>query len=179
MGHILVPLDRAGGMRRRALLAAVGVLWTPGVAGCSRIGDEEPPAGTLRFANDHHLPHVIRFAVVGVGAEPAESGRDADDALVTGDVTVRPDQRELRASSSVAPGETQTFPGVFAEPVWYGVAFAVDGRTPEAGRLPFHPAPPGRDRGRVLSGRVYPNGEFSWVISTTENPGTFAVDGSN
>jgi hypothetical protein len=155
---------------RRSLLAAFGALTAGGVAGCSSVSNDDPPAGSLRFRNDHDLPHDVRIRVTGVGTAPGE-----EPGSVTGDPTVIPSQRELRASTVVDPGETETYENVFTAEVWYGVRFTVDGEDPEhdAGRTAFHPAPEGDDPGSYLSGRIYESGEFSWVVSTTGNPGPF------
>jgi hypothetical protein len=153
---------------RRALLASLCAATVGGLSGCAALSDRSPPAGTLRFVNDHDLPHSIRLAVTGVGSEPGD-----EPGSVTGDVIVPPEQRELTASTVVAPGERETYEGVFTEPVWYGIQFEVDGETPEndAGTTVFNPAADGE--WRILVGRVYESGTLSWVVSSTDNPGAF------
>lgn len=155
---------------RRTVLAAVGTAVGGGLAGCSTFSGGDAPAGSLRLDNRDDLPHLIGVRVTGVGERPG------DDGSTAGDVAVPPSQRELTASDTLSPGETETFPGVFTEPVWYAVEFAVDGEHPAdgAGRTLYHPSPPDRDRGRVLGGTVYETGEFSWVVSATSDPGAFA-----
>ncbi|MUV60029.1 hypothetical protein [Halobacterium sp. CBA1126] len=130
---------------------------------------EDIPAGSLQLTNQDDLPHVIGVSVVDIGTD-AET--DADGYSVSGNVTVRPQQRELTASSSVAPGETQTFRNVFTESVYYLVEFTIDGAPPETGgRVPFNPST--REYDNVLDGVVSASGEFSWRISTTDNAGRF------
>lgn len=163
-------------MKRRALLSAVGVAGLSSLAGCSALSDDELPAGSLQFENRHDLPHVIRFSVVDVGERPGD-----EPGAVTGDVTVRPAQRELTAASSVAPSETQTFESVFTNSAWYSVEFAVDGRRPDhdTGRTVYNPAPADREYGMVLSGSVESDGGFTWVQSATENRGELTLGESN
>ncbi|WP_348609568.1 hypothetical protein [Halobaculum rarum] len=158
-------------MNRRALLASLSVLGVSGLAGCSSFQNEDIPAGSLEFENQDNLPHVIGISVVDIGTE-AET--DSDGYSVSGNVNVRPQQRELTASSSVAPGETQTFRNIFTESVYYLVEFTVDGNLPETGgRVPFNPSPSNREYDNILGGVVYASGEFSWGISTTDNAGRF------
>ena len=158
-------------MNRRALLTSLGALGVAGLAGCSRFLNGDVPAGSLQFENRDNLPHVIGMSVVDVGAEPATSG---EGYSVSGDVTVPHQQRTLTASSSVAPGETQTFTNIFTESVYYLIEFTLDGTTPETGgQYPFNPSPSGRQYDNVIMGVVYPSGEFSYVSSSTDNPGVF------
>jgi hypothetical protein len=158
-------------MNRRALLASLSSLGLVGIAGCSSLYQNNIPAGSLQFENQDDLPHVIRMSVIDIGTE-AET--DADRYSTSGDVTVRPQQRELTASSSIAPGETQTFRNVFTESVYYLVKFTLDGDLPETGgRVPFNPSPPDQEYDNVLGGVVYASGEFSWEVSTTDNAGRF------
>ena len=98
---------------RRSLLTALGTVTVGSLAGCTELFDDSPPAGSLRFENSHTLPHSIRFEVTGVGAEPGEGAGD-----VTGDVIAPPTQRNLTASATVSPGDTETYESVFTEPVW-------------------------------------------------------------
>ncbi|SEP33852.1 hypothetical protein SAMN05216388_11021, partial [Halorientalis persicus] len=60
-------------MKRRALLSSLGVVVASSLTGCSTPGNEEPPAGSLRFANQHDLPHSIGLTVTGIGSEPTDS----------------------------------------------------------------------------------------------------------
>ncbi len=158
-------------MNRRALLTALGTASAVSFAGCSRIRGESIPAGTLRFENHHELPHIISVAVSAVGAEPVTTGEGYD---VRGDVTIPKTQRNLRASASVAPGETQTFEAVFTEPVVYLVEFTIDGTAPEnGGRVPLSPVPDDRDYYNYVQGIVDEAGDFSWVSTTTNASGPF------
>jgi hypothetical protein len=158
-------------MYRRALLSSLSALGVSGLAGCSTFRDDDIPAGSLQFENRDNLPHVIGISVVAVGTE---SETDSEGYSVTGDVTVSPQQRELRASSSVAPGETQTFEDIFTESVYYLVEFTLDGTVPETGgQVPFTPSPSEREYYSVLGGVVSGSGEFSWQVSSTDNAGRF------
>ncbi len=158
-------------MNRRALLTSLSALGISGLPGCSSFLNDDVPAGSLQFENQDNLPHVIGISVVGVGAE---SETDSDGYSVSGDVTVPPQQRELTASSSVAPGETQTFKNIFTESVYYLVEFTLNGTVPETGgQIPFNPSPSTREYDSVLGGVVYASGEFSWRVSSTDNAGRF------
>lgn len=158
-------------MKRRTLLTSLSALHVSSLAGCSGFLNDDIPAGSLQFENRDDLPHVIGMSVVDVGAEPET---DSDGYSVSGDVTVPPQQRELTASSSVAPGETQTFKNIFTESVYYLVEFTLDGTAPETGgRIPFNPSPSEREYDNVLGGVVYASGEFSWRVSSTDNAGRF------
>ena len=158
---------------RRALLAALGTAGGAGLAGCSGLGTggtDDPPAGSLRFENDHDLPHAVSMRVTGVGTEPGDGPSE-----VTGEPIVPNTQRELSATTVVEPGETQVYEGIFAEAVWYGVAFTLDGDPPEdeAGHVQFYPAPTDGERGAILGARIDRAGKLSWVVSSTGNPGRF------
>lgn len=154
-------------MNRRALLASLSTLGVSGLAGCSGFQNNDIPAGSLQFENQDDLPHVVGISVVDVGNE-AET--DSEGYSVSDDVTVPPQQRDLTASSSVAPGETQTFRNVFTESVYYLVEFTLDGNLPETGgRVPFNPSPSNGESDNILGGVVYPSGEFSWKVSATNN----------
>jgi hypothetical protein len=158
-------------MNRRALLTSLSSLGLVGLAGCSGLQQDDIPAGSLRFENQDDLPHIIRMSVIDIGTE-AET--DTSGYSVSGEVTVRPQQRELTTSSSIAPGETQTFQNVFTESVYYLIEFTLDGDRPETGgRVPFNPSPPDREYDNFLGGVVYASGEFSWEVSTTDNAGRF------
>lgn len=132
--------------------------------------DQPLPAGSLRFVNDHNLPHSIRMEVTGVGASPGD-----EPGEVTGDVIAPPVQRNLTASTVVDPTDDETYENVFTEPVWYGVQFLLDDETPDddAGTTVFNPSDTDGGDWEVLTGKIYESGEFSWVISTTTNGGGF------
>ena len=78
-------------------------------------------------------------------------------------------------STSISPGDQQTYKSVFTEPVWYGIQFTLDGREPRdnAGTTRFHPVPPDSETGRLMTGGVGESGDFTWSISSTENTGSF------
>ena len=157
-------------MDRRAVLASFGSLAIGGFAGCSTGRSERPPAGSLRFANDDDVPHSLTVRVTDVGSSPGDG-----PGTVEGDPTAPPAQRNLSASTTVQPDSRRTYEGVFTEPVWYAVRFTLDGRPPEddAEVTSFHPAPSDGEPGAFLTGKVYASGEFSWVVSSTENAGPF------
>ncbi|MEE6209785.1 hypothetical protein U3A55_06435 [Salarchaeum sp. III] len=156
---------------RRTYLATAGAALAGGLAGCTEFtnGDDDVPAGSLQFVNEHDVPHEIQLRVVDVGTA-VEGAHD-----VTGEPTVPPSQRQLTASTVVEPGETETYDGVFIEAAWYEVRFTVDDEQPEndAGHTAFNPAPNDDDRASYLTGRVYPGGDFSWVVSATDDSGSF------
>lgn len=155
---------------RRSYLASLGAATVGGLAGCAPLGDRSPPAGSLRFDNDHTLPHAIRLEVTGVGADPGEGAGG-----VTGEVIAPPTQRNLTASTVVEPGETATYESVFTEDAWYGVQFWVDGDIPDdnAGMTRFNPAAADGGTWEFLTGHVYASGDFSWGVSSTDDAGDF------
>lgn len=158
---------------RRTFLAATGATVSTMLAGCSDLSrSDEPPAGSLRFSNDHSVPHAIRLSVVDVGGAP---GDDSGEVQGEPDTAVPPSLRTLSTTAAIDPGETVVYEDVFAEPVWYAVRFDIDGERPEdgAGGTAFHPVPPTRDRGRLLGGTVSTGGEFSLVVSSTGDLGRF------
>lgn len=155
---------------RRTVLTALGTVTVGSLPGCAYLSDDSPPAGSLRFTNDHDLPHSIRMEVTGVGADPGEGAGE-----VTGDVIAPPAQRNLTAFTAVGPADTETYENVFTEPVWHGVQFLLDGEIPEntAGTTVFNPSDADGGSWEILTGKIYESGDFSWVISTTDNPGEF------
>lgn len=155
---------------RRTLLAALGTATAGSLSGCAALTEQSPPAGSLQFENEHDLPHSIRIEVTGVGAEPGEGPGE-----VTSDVTAPPMQRNLTASTTVSPSDNETYESVFTESAWYGVQFELDGEIPEdnAGTTVFNPSDADGGSWEILSGKVYESGEFSWTVSTTDNPGRF------
>lgn len=160
-------------MNRRTLLTSVGAIGVSGLAGCSQFRNGDVPAGSLQFENRDDLPHNIGVSVVDVGAEDETT---ADGYSVSGNVTIPPQQRTLTASSSVAPGETQTFEDIFTEAVNYLVEFTLDGTTPEkGGRVPFNPSPSGGQYNSIV-GVVDSSGDVSWVIHATDNAGDFNLN---
>ena len=163
---------RSDATDRRSVLATLGSVAVAGLAGCSTGRSGEPPAGSLRFENDHDLPHSITLRVVDVGAEPA---RGTEDGQVEGDALIPPHQRNLTASTTVEPGGARTYESVFTESVWYAVAFTMDGREPEHGEIAYNPAPANRGAGRVLEGQVSRTGEFLWGIASTDDAGSFEL----
>jgi hypothetical protein len=159
------------GVNRRTLLASLGVLSVSSLSGCLSAGDTAIPAGSLQFENQDDLPHIINTSVVDIGTE---TETDAEGYSVSGDVTVRPQQQTLTASSSVAPDETQVFNDIFTESVYYLVEFTLSNGASETGvRVPFHPSPSNREYDNILRGVVHPSGQLSWMIDTTDNPGRF------
>jgi len=155
---------------RRSLLAAFGSAAVAGAAGCSSVLSDEPPAGSLRFVNEHSVPHSIAIRVTDVGTEPGDG-----PGAVDGDPVVPPAQRELTAATAIEPGEQSTYESVFTEPVWYAVQFTVDGQEPEneTGTTAFRPSPTDRAAGNTLSAKISRSGEFSWIVSSTDNAGSF------
>ncbi|WP_135806310.1 hypothetical protein [Halorussus marinus] len=155
---------------RRSVLAALSSAAVVATAGCSSIRSDDPPAGSLRFVNDDDVPHTITMGVTGVGDEPGDGA-----GMVDGDPVVPPAQRNLTAGTSIEPGESSTYESVFTEPVWYAVRFTVDGREPEnqTGVTAFRPSPTDSAAGNTLAGKIYESGEFSWIVSSTDDAGSF------
>lgn len=157
-------------LRRRSVLATVGAAALGSLAGCGGVEDDRPPAGSLQFVNDHALPHSIGMRVADVGTAPGD-----DPGTVRGDPPIPPVHRDISSSTVLDPDETETYEGIFTADVWYAVRFTVDGEEPEndAGSVAFHPAPGDDERGTFLGGKIYASGEFSWVVSATDDPGPF------
>lgn len=154
---------------RRSLLVTLGAA-IGSLSGCTTDQSDNPPAGSLRFVNEHTVPHSVTMRTTGVGSEPGD-----EPGAVRGNPIVPPAQRDLTASTTIEPDETQTYENVFTGDVWYAVRFTVDGEMPEhdGGATTFSPAPSDGESGTILSGRISSSGEFSWVISSTENSGSF------
>lgn len=157
-------------MNRRSFLAAASTSVLMGIAGCSSWVERNTPAGSLRFVNDHRVPHSFTMRVTDVGTEP---GTDA--GAVTGEPIVAESQATLTAGTSVPPGEQVVYEDVFTESVWYAVEFLIDGQVPasKTGVTAFRPSPTDQADGKILGGTVSPSGEFSWTVSSTDNPGRF------
>lgn len=157
-------------INRRSLLASLSSAAVVGLAGCSSVLSDDLPAGSLRFVNNHSVPHSITMQVTDTGSKPGDGA-----GVVEGDPLVSPAQRNLTAAVSVEPSESKTYESVFTESVWYAVQFTVDGKEPEnkTGATAFRPSPTDRSTGNTLSGKIYSSGEFSWVVSSTENSGSF------
>lgn len=156
---------------RRWFLASVGAVSIGSFAGCAMFSEQSPPAGSLRFENDHHLPHLIRLEVTDVGSEP---GTGADG--VTGTVTVPASQRNVTTATTVRPDSSQTFESVFTESAWYSVQFTIDGELPgdNSGTTRFNPAADDGGSDEFLTGHVYESGEFSWEVRTSDDAGSFS-----
>lgn len=157
-------------LTRRSVLATVWAVTAGGLAGCGALSDRSPPAGSLRFVNDHDLPHSIRLAVTDVGAEPG-----SEPGEVAGDAVAPPMQRNLTVTEQLSPNESTLYEDVFTEPIYYGVQFFLDGSAPEdtGGPVAFNPSESGGENGALLGGRVDRSGELSWVISSADNSGRF------
>lgn len=77
---------------------------------------------SLRFVNDDEtVPHSITMRVTDVGTTPGEEAYS-----VTGRTTAPPAQRNLTASTTLEPGDSETYDSVFTESVWYAIEFTVD-----------------------------------------------------
>jgi len=159
---------------RRTFLAALGTTATATLAGCSALtrDSDDTPAGSLRFENRHSVPHSIRVAVVDVGTAP---GDGQGEVRGEPDPPVRESQRTLTATGTVDPDETALYERVFTAPVWYAVQFRLDGERLEdgAGTVAFEPAPGDDERGSFLGAEVSETGEFTWVVTSTDDPGPF------
>lgn len=157
-------------LHRRSFLKAVGILGTSiSVAGCSEIGSTESseslPAGSLKFHNSDSVPHEISVEVLNVGTMRGERVDGHDTVTGTPDVAVF--QRNLTATVIVEPGEKRTYESVFKSEVWYDIRFTLDDKYPgeDSARTIFKPVRPSAETpGRILTGRVWDGGEFSWSI---------------
>jgi hypothetical protein len=162
-------------MHRRTLLATFGAAASGSVAGCSAVGTDDPPAGSLQFRNEDALPHTIRLSVTDVGSEPGD-----EPGSTAGDVTVPAPQRNLTASTNLSPEDSTTYTGVFTESVWYGIECTVDGRRTSdrevTTRVTYHPAPPGREYVTFLRALLRDSGRVELVVVTTENTGQYTPD---
>jgi hypothetical protein len=154
---------------RRALLASLGTAGLASLAGCSLIASEDVPAGSLQFVNEDVLSHEFTMEIADVGTE---YDREAD--TVVGDPAVLRPLIGRRTTAVVDADTTRTYQAIFTEPIWYTVRFTVDGEVPERGGLvSFHPAPSDGERGTYVGARVFEYGDFSPVVSATDNPGPF------
>jgi hypothetical protein len=145
---------------RREVLLTMGGGASLGLAGCSSGGrtEERVPAGSLRFANEHDLPHAIGLRVTGVAPV------DGD-----GPVEVPDEQRTLSSTSALDPGETHLYRGVFTEPVRYDLAFTLDGRPPaDSATTAFAPHEPGQAEDTSLRLVVGEEGRF--LLFDTPDP---------
>lgn len=167
--HSWVPVTCMPSLSRRSFLATLGTATVASLAGCG-FGESDLPAGSLQFVNNHDLPHRIGMRVTGVGTEPGDGPNE-----VTGDPVVTQSQRELTASTTIQPGDTQTYEEIFTYDVWYGIEFTIDGERPgdNGGLARFNPAPTDDERGSILGGTAHEGGDFGWVVSGTDNPGAF------
>ncbi|WP_080510135.1 hypothetical protein [Halorubrum distributum] len=155
---------------RRSFLKAVGIIGTSiSVAGCSEIGSTESseslPAGSVKFHNDDSVPHEISVEVLNVGTMRGE--RIDGHYTVTGTPDVAVFQRNLTATVVLEPGEIRTYESVFESEVWYDIRFTLDDKYPgeDSARTIFKPVRPSAETpGRILTGRVWDGGEFSWAI---------------
>jgi len=162
---------------RRSFLRVAGIIGvSTSLAGCSGIGlmdsSEDLPAGSLKFDNDHTVPHEISIEVLNVGTSKGER-RDGHDTI-TGTPDTAVPQRNLTATTIVEPGQTQTYESVFESRVWYDVRFTLDDEYSgeDLGRTVFHPnSSSDETTGQILGGNVSDGGELSWQISTTDNLG--------
>lgn len=163
-------------MKRRALLSSLGVCGISCLAGCSATATEEPPTGSVRFSNQHDLPHVVGFTITDIGTETA---RSSESSVVTGDtrLSLPIHKQDLTTSVSIAPSETVLYPDIFSKqaqkPIYYAVEFTVDGSVPkEGGRIPYSPAPTTDER-YILSVDITESGSLSPEIVRTTNEGGF------
>lgn len=162
-------------LNRRAFLATLGASTIGSFAGCSTVGDDEPPAGSLQFTNQDSLPHAIQLAVTDVGSEI-----NNETGTVAGEVTVPAPQRNLTATEQLSPEESTTYTDVFTEPVWYAVECTVDRRQSSDREVKtqaiFHPAPPEREYVNYLQALLRDSGRIELAVVTTDNTGRYTPD---
>lgn len=159
-------------LNRRAFLATLGVSTIGTFAGCSTVGNDDPPAGSLQFTNQDSLPHSIQLAVMDVGSEV-----NNDTGTVGGEVTVPAPQRNLTATEQLSSEESTTYTDVFTEPVWYTVECTVDGRQSSDREVMtqavFNPAPPEREYVNYLQALLRDSGRVELAVVTTDNTGRY------
>lgn len=162
-------------LNRRAFLATLGASTVGTVAGCSTLGTDDPPAGSLQFTNEDSLPHAMQLAVTDVGSELTN-----ETGIIAGDVTVPAPQRNLTATEQLSSEESTTYTGVFTEPVWYAVECTIDGRQSSHREVKtqavFHPAPPEREYVNYLQILLRDSGQVELVVATTDNTGRYTPD---
>jgi hypothetical protein len=162
-----VQTPRVPSTDRRTLLATAGSLALGSLAGCS-FGSSAPPAGSLAFENRHDAPHAVSLRVVDVGTR-AGVGKS-----VEGDPDVPAEQRDLTASVTLDPSETETYESVFTEPVLYVVEWTVDGWAEgDVWTVVYTPTPRGSSKGRTLRLEVSETGELAWTVRATDDLGEF------
>ncbi|WP_092662203.1 hypothetical protein [Halorientalis persicus] len=152
-----------------ATLAAAGF---GGIAGCSALGSEDVPAGSLELVNRDTLPHEIAMEITDVGTEYEEDARE-----VVGDPIVPQPLTERRTTAILQADTTRTYEAIFTEPVWYTVRFTIDGEvvTEPDGKVSFYPGPRNDSSvaGEYLRAGVLENGEKTLVVAGTSNRGPF------
>ena len=162
-------------LNRRAFLATLGASTIASFAGCSTVGNDDPPAGSLQFTNQDSLPHAIRVAVMNVGSE-----LNNKTGTVAGEVTVPAPQRNLTATEQLSSEESTTYTDVFTAPVWYRVKCTVDRRQSSdreaMTQAIFHPAPPERGYVNYLQALVRDSGRLELAVVTTDNTGRYTPD---
>ncbi|MDG5778836.1 hypothetical protein QA599_20555 [Haloarculaceae archaeon H-GB1-1] len=162
-------------LNRRAFLATLGASTIGSFAGCSTVGNDDPPAGSLQFTNQDSLPHAIQLAVTDVGSE-----LNNETGTVAGDVTVPASQRNLTATEQLSPEDSVTYTDVFTEPMWYAVECTVDGRRSSDREVKtqaiFHPAPPEREYVNYLQALLRDSGRVELAVVTTDNTGRYTPD---
>ena len=162
-------------LNRRAFLIMLGASTVGSFAGCSTVGNDDPPAGSLQFTNQDSLPHAIQLVVTDVGSE-----LNNETGTVAGDVTVPAPQRNLTTTEQLSSEESTTYTDVFTEPVWYAVKCTVDGRQSSDREVMtqtvFHPAPPEREYVNYLQVLLRDSGRVELVVATTDNTGRYTPD---
>ncbi|WP_181686320.1 hypothetical protein [Halorhabdus salina] len=81
----------------------------------------------------------------------------------------------MTAATTVTPGDSQTYDGIFTESAWYEIEFTLDGELLDKslGTTRFNPAAVVGGSYEYLTGHVYESGEFSWEVRTTDTAGPF------
>jgi hypothetical protein len=122
--------------------------------------------------NRDTLPHEIAMEVTDIGNEYDEDTRE-----VVGDPIVPQPLTERRTTAVLQPDTTQTYEGIFTEPVWYTVQFTVDGEvvTEPDGEVSFYPGPRNDSSvaGEYLRAGVLENGQKTLVVAGTSDSGSF------
>lgn len=119
-------------LSRRGFVAITGTSLVGTLAGCSYATENEDnyPAGSVRFLNEHHLPHTIGLRVTDI--VPLDSNEDLS--------TDASSQEGLSSTVALDVGEKRTYAEVFTEPVQYDITLTLDGGA-ERSEMQFTPFP--------------------------------------
>jgi len=132
---------------------------------------EDLPAGSLKFDNDHTVPHEISIEVLNVGTSKGER-RDGHDTVTGTPDTAVPNEISLRQLSLNPDKHRPMNPCSSHESGMTFDSHSTTSTREDLGRTVFHPnSSSDETTGQILGGNVSDGGELSWQISTTDNLG--------